>query len=93
MLNEKKFVRNNETISGRLDDELVMLDIKKGRYFALNPVATRIWDLLEQPLAQTELCTLLMEEYDVEEAGCNTDVQEYLEDMVRLGLVKPNGKE
>jgi hypothetical protein len=88
MLSEKRFIRNNETISGRLHDELVMMDIQKGKYFALNPVATRIWDLLEKPLAHAELCSLLVEEYEVEEGGCSSDLQEYLEEMVGLGLVK-----
>ena len=46
-----KYVRNSKTISGRLHDEMVMMDIEQGKYFSLNPVATRIWDLLESPLA------------------------------------------
>ena len=45
-----KYIRNSRTISGRLHDELVMMDMEKGKYFSLNPVATRIWDLLEKPL-------------------------------------------
>ena len=92
MMSEKRFIRNNETISGRLHDELVMMDIQKGKYFALNPVATRIWDLLEKPLAHAELCSLLVEEYEVEEAGCSSDLQEYLEEMVGLGLIKVDGE-
>jgi len=45
---QKKYTRNNDTIQGRLNDELVMMDIEKGKYFSLNPVATHIWDLLEK---------------------------------------------
>lgn len=82
-----KYIRNSKTISGRLHDELVMMDIDKGKYFALNPVATRIWDLLEKPLTLDELCALLMEEYEVSESQCREEVQEVLEEMVRLGVV------
>jgi hypothetical protein len=81
------YTRNNKTISGRLHDELVMMDLDKGKYFSLNPVATRIWDLLEKPLAADELCELLMNEYDVEPVQCRTEVTELLSEMARLGLV------
>jgi hypothetical protein len=82
-----KYLRNSRTISGRLDDELVMMDIEQGRYFALNPVATRIWELLESPLSIDELCLLLMEEYEVDEALCRAETRACLDDMVRFGLV------
>ncbi len=83
----KKFYRNNRTISGRLHDELVMMDISQGKYFSLNPVATRIWDLLEKPMDCNELCSLLVEEYEVEPGRCNEEVEELLQEMEKLGLV------
>ena len=82
-----KYIRNNETISGRLDDELVMMDIDKGKYFSLNPVAKRIWDLLENKMTVEELCLNLIDEYEVEEAECHTEVQEHIEEMTKMGLI------
>ena len=79
--------KNSKTISGRIHDELVMMDIDKGKYFALNPVATRIWDLLEKPLTIDELCGILMDEYDVETEQCLKETEELLREMVKLGLV------
>lgn len=81
------YVRKSNTISGRLHDELVMMDIEKGKYFSLNPVATRIWDLLEKPLPPEELCEALMEEYEVNSTQCRKEVGEHLEEMVKLGLI------
>ena len=82
-----KYIRNSKTISGRLHDELVMMDLDQGKYFSLNPVATRIWDLLEKPLAADELCMVLIDEYDVEPEQCRIEVEEHLSEMVRMGLV------
>lgn len=82
-----KFIRNSKTISGRLHDELVMMDLDQGKYFSLNPVASRIWDLLEKPLKINELCGFLMDEYEVDSAQCRREVEEHLEEMVSLGLV------
>ena len=82
-----KYIRKEETISGRLHDELIMMDIDKGKYFALNPIATRIWDLLEQALTLEELCSILMKEFDVKAAQCQEEVEAHLGEMVSLKLV------
>ena len=82
-----KYTRNSRTISGRLHDELVMMDLERGKYFSLNPVATRIWDLLEKEKTLDELCAMLTEEYDVESNQCMDEVRELLEEMEKLGLV------
>ncbi len=83
-----RYIRNSRTISGRLHDELVMMDPEQGKYFSLNPVATRIWDLLEHPVELTELCRLLMEEYDIDYETCSSEVEEWIDKMTDLGLVK-----
>ncbi len=82
-----KYVRNSRTISGRLHDELVMMDIEQGKYFSLNPVATRIWDLLEEQMTMEEICIDLQEEYDIDKETCKNDVQSYLSEMVKLRLI------
>jgi len=74
-------------ISGRLHDELVMMDPDQGKYFSLNPLATRIWDLLEKPMTVDEMCEILTDEYDVETKRCSIEAEEHLEIMVRLKLV------
>lgn len=82
-----KYIRNSKTISGRLHDEMVMMDLAQGKYFSLNPVATRIWELLEGPVAVEELCGRLQEEYDVDAGTCLEEVSGHLQEMVRLGLI------
>ncbi|HPR13532.1 MAG TPA: PqqD family protein [Bacteroidales bacterium] len=83
-----KYIRNSRTISGRLHDELVMMDPEQGKYFSLNPVATRIWDMLDHPVEPAELCRRLTEEYDVNPDECRSEVAEWLEKMTGMGLVK-----
>ncbi len=82
-----KYIHRRDVISGRLDEELVMMDIQKGKYFSLNPVATRIWDILEKPVSNDELLRILLEEYEVTEETCRREVGEYLAEMENLGLV------
>lgn len=82
-----KYIRNSKTISGRLHDELVMMDLEQGKYFSLNPVATRIWDLLEKPHDEADLCNTLIGEYEVNFEQCRKEVREVLDEMERLGIV------
>lgn len=84
----KTYIRNQETISGQIDDEIVMVDIEKGSYFALNPVATRIWELLEHPLTLDSLCHQLLTEYDVSPEQCRIDVTEHIAEMETQGLIE-----
>ena len=83
----QKYIRNNKTISGRLHDELVMMDINQGKYFSLNPVATRIWDLLEDSKGIDELCRVLTNEYEIDLDQCSREVEEHLNEMVKMKLV------
>lgn len=87
-----RYARNNRTISGRLHEEMVMMDLDQGKYFSLNPVATRIWDLLERPLSVSDMCTILIDEYDVMPERCVREVHEHLQEMIRLGLVVRQGE-
>lgn len=84
----KTYIRNNNTVSGRLHEEIVMMDIDKGKYFSLNPVATSIWDYLEKPLSLDDLCENLQEEYDVSPEQCKTETEAHLKDMLKLDLIK-----
>lgn len=88
-----RYVRNGKTISGRLHDEMVMMDLEQGKYFSLNPVATRIWEILEQPMTITELCNKLTEEYEVDSQSCMEEVSEYIEELARLGLLSGSEEE
>lgn len=55
-----------------LEDELVLLDLTTGGYFGLNPVGTRIWQLLSEHQAQPlqQILDLLLGEYEVPESRC-----------------------
>jgi len=54
----------------------------------LNPVATKIWELLESPLSFDELCIQLQKEYDVSEARCRQETEACVSDLIAFGLVR-----
>jgi RNA polymerase-interacting CarD/CdnL/TRCF family regulator len=84
----EKYCRNSEIIDGALDDNLVMMHIGKGKYFGLNPVGKRIWEILEQPKRFEEITDILQAEFEVTPEQCKTDVQEFLDKMEKTDIIK-----
>lgn len=67
-------------------DEAVMMSVTAGRYYGLNAVAMRIWELLERPVTIAELCTLLCEEFEVDAWTCETEVLNFVSELVDNGM-------
>lgn len=80
--------RHPDMLSAEIGGEAVMMSIEKGAYFGLNPVATRIWDLIEQPKSLAELVAVIFEEFDVGADQCEADVIEFSADMIERGLAQ-----
>lgn len=92
-INEKSVViRNNNIDVIEIDSEKVMMDLNKGRYFSLNKVGSRIWDMLEDEIIVQDLINLLRNEYDVNYEECEEKVVDYLNDLYKGGLIEFNKK-
>lgn len=83
-----QYKRKVHIVAEKLEDHLVMLDTEKGKYYSLNTVAVRIWELLEKPQSLDELCTILTKEFEVEPEQCQKEVKEHLAQMQKLELVE-----
>ncbi len=84
----EKYYKNNEILDGNLEGSLVMMDIQKGKYFSLNPVGKRIWEMIEQPKSFDEIINLLQAEFEVTPEQCSSEVIEFLAKMEKSGIVK-----
>ena len=70
--------RRNDIDTTDLNGEIVMMDLEKGRYFSLNGVGSRIWEIIEKPIEVNKLVESLLEEYDVNRSECEENVLEFL---------------
>nr|WP_321487016.1 PqqD family peptide modification chaperone [uncultured Draconibacterium sp.] len=84
----EKYYRNQQIIDGELDNNQVMMHIEKGKYFGLNPVGKRIWELINEPKTFSEITDQLLTEFDVEEDVCKQEVEEFLKKAKDADLVK-----
>ena len=56
--------------------------------YNFNGTGTLIWKLLESPRSVAELAASVVEEYDVDLAQAERDVQEFVEEMKNAGLIE-----
>lgn len=56
----------------------VLLDIHRGRYYALDGVAARIWQLLERPSAVDDIVETIAAEYHAPTPVIDCDVRAFL---------------
>ncbi len=81
-------VATSEQVSCPLDDESAILNLKNSVYYGMNPVGTRVWNLLQKPKRIVELRDALLEEYDVDAERCERDLLDLLEQMRVEGLIE-----
>jgi hypothetical protein len=84
----EKFSRNEQIIDGELDDNQVMMHLDKGKYFGLDAIGKRIWELVEEPKTSQEIISILLEEFEVSLKQCTLDVEEFLEKTIHLDIIK-----
>ena len=73
-----------------LDGEKVMMDLEKGQYFALNSVASRIWEVIQSPISINKVIDTLLEEYEVEREECEKSVLEFVQGLEDASLISVN---
>lgn len=86
-MNERVFQRGN-ALSTELDGDTVFYNADNGKYHATGSVGAEIWSLLESPRTAEEICAQLHDKFDVDFETCRNEVNLFLEDMIKNGLVK-----
>jgi PqqD family protein of HPr-rel-A system len=76
-------------ISRELSGETVLLHLESGVYYGLDPVATRIWQLLQEGRTIADVCAAMAEEYDVEHDVVRQDVARLVGELRDRGIVVP----
>ncbi|SDF15675.1 lasso peptide biosynthesis PqqD family chaperone [Sporomusa acidovorans] len=85
---DAKVFRIMEIVAAEMDGETVMISIENGKYYGMDAIGSRIWELLETPKSVAEVIQVLGEEYEVEQQQCQADTIEFLDFLFQEGLVK-----
>lgn len=71
-----------------IDEEKVMMSIDKGQYFGLDPIGSRIWEMLETPQKVSDIIATLLDHYDVDGPTCKRDTLAFLHMLSEKGLLR-----
>lgn len=75
-------------IATSIPGETVILDATSGRYFGLDGVGARVWELLARPIAFGELVRTVRDEYQVDADRCAKDLTVLIGELRDAGLVE-----
>jgi hypothetical protein len=81
-------VAAKEQVSSDLAGEAVILDLKSGVYYGLNPVGASIWNLIQEPRTINEVRDAILAQYEVEPEQCDRDIKALLEQLEAEGLIE-----
>lgn len=68
--------------------EVAVMSVAAGAYYGLNEVATRIWQLAENPIAIASICAALQSEYEIDGERCEREVLACVRQMMDEGLIR-----
>lgn len=78
-----------EVLSRELDGEVVLLDLRSGRYFGLNATAARVWSMLKEDMDEGSMAAALVAEFDVTEDRARADIEAFVTVLLDRGLAYP----
>jgi Coenzyme PQQ synthesis protein D (PqqD) len=78
----------DEVIFRVLGDEAVILNLATSRYFGLNGVGTRLWQLIAEHGSEEKVIEAFLAEYEVEEKQLRHDLADLIRQLTQRGLVQ-----
>ena len=77
-----------EVLVSKVGEESVILDLKSERYFGLDAVGTRMWELLGSQVTVEAAYAALLEEFEVDADRLRTDLYQLIEKLREQGLIE-----
>lgn len=82
-------VKNTERFEASpIDDELLLIDIDTGKFFALKDVGLRIWNLIDTQADLDGISRTLCQEYEVEPQQARASLEHFAKSLVDAGFAR-----
>ena len=87
-MGERRFVRNPKVEATPIGtDEAIVFDSAAPKFCVLNETSALLWYSLATASTTDELAAQICENFDVEPSEARRDVEQAVEEMLKLGLV------
>jgi hypothetical protein len=70
-----------------LDGEIALMNTEKGHYYSLDSIGSRIWTIMADEIAISDLIAVLLVEYEVSPEVCERDVTDLIRQLNDQGLI------
>lgn len=84
---EKKFNTSENAIVQEMGDGIVILNLNTERFYELNEVGKRFWELLTEHQDYLTALNILQDEYEVAAEQLQEDMTQLLEDLIKSELI------
>jgi hypothetical protein len=81
----------DDVAARRLDDEVVLVNLKTNHIYSLNETGSRLWELLDPPRTRDEVVDALFGEFEVERLALERETDELLHSLEEASLVVADG--
>jgi hypothetical protein len=81
-----------DVVFRELDGEAVILNLDTGIYFGLDPIGTRIWELIQEHAALQKVFDAMCIEYDAQADTLERDLLELVNELRAKGLVNASAQ-
>jgi hypothetical protein len=79
---------SSEVMIRHVGGESVVLDLKSERYLGLDEIATQMWQALTSSESIEAAYTALLTEYDVTGERLRADLDDFVQELLQLGLIE-----
>lgn len=87
---KQRFTIATEVLYQQIGDEVVLLHMDSGRYYGLDEVGARFWELMTESDGSPEATiSSLLAEFEVDEATLRADLQRLLLELTDANLLLP----
>ena len=81
-------VASSDQLASSIGGETVILGLKAGRYYGVDQVGARVWQLVQTPRPVAEIRNAIVAEYDVDPGRCEADLLKLLHQLVEAHLIE-----
>ena len=71
-----------------VDRQVALMSLQNGAYYGLDPVGSRIWELIARPQSIARVCAQLQQEYEITAPQCEPQVLGFLVKLAEADLVR-----
>jgi len=82
------FQKCDDVISKKMDDEMVLVNLKSEIIYTLNATGAKFWELIEEGKSFGQIITELQAEYNITKEELTTELEAIVSQLVERGLIQ-----